>query len=67
MSENDFEKELLKPMVCSFFAKTMKDVRDGNKLGFFRKKTEEKKMIRRHSQLNFVNFLLKKQFYDERN
>ena len=62
-ADSDFMKDYHKNLICSFFGKTMEDVRNRIKVEFV-KNTDERKILRYHSRLDFNGIHKSYQDYD---
>ena len=62
-ADSDFMKDYHKNLICSFFGKTMEDVRNRVKLEFV-KNTDERKILRYQSRLDFDGIHKSYQDYD---
>ena len=62
-ADSDFKKDYHKELICSFFGKTMEDIRNRIKVGFV-KDTDEKKILRYQSRLDFDGIHKSYQDYD---
>ena len=62
-ADTDFKKDHHKKLICSFFGKTMEDVRNRIRVDFV-KNTDERKILRYQSRLNFDGIHKSYQDYD---
>ena len=62
-ADSDFKKDYHKHLICSFFGKTMEDVRNRIKVEFA-KNTDERKILRYQSRLDFDGIHKSYQDYD---